>query len=278
MIMQYYYRSTVGFGRPWTPMVKRLMIINGAVFVLQLLGFQELFLRYFALDTGLAVSRLMIWQFFTYMFLHGGAWHLLFNMFALWMFGSEMEDFFGRKEFLFYYFMTGIGAGLTIWILDLVTGQRSLTVGASGAVFGILLAYGLVYSRRQITLLIFFFLPVTMEARTFVVAFAVIELLLGVQRFSPGVGPASTGVAHFAHLGGMLFGYLYFKFFRGSIRPYFYGRSVLGDVGERFQRSGEEDDQRRLDQILDKINQYGSHTLTESEKKFLEEMSKKQGH
>jgi membrane associated rhomboid family serine protease len=269
--MQYYYRSTIGFGRPWTPMVKRLIIINCAVFVLQLFGFQEFFLRYFALNTDLAFSRLMIWQFFTYMFLHGGAWHLFFNMFALWMFGSEMEDFFGRKEFLFYYFMTGIGAGLILWILDLVTGQRSLTVGASGAVFGILLAYGLVYARRQITLLIFFFLPVTMEARTFVIAFAVMELLLGIS-------PDTTGVAHFAHLGGMLFGYLYFKFFRGSIRPYFYGRSVLGDVGQRFHQKREEDDQRRLDQILDKINQYGSHTLTDSEKKFLEEMSKKQGH
>jgi hypothetical protein len=112
---------------------------------------------------------------------------------------------------------------------------------------------------------------VTMEARTLVIILTVMELLLGVSR-------TSTGVAHFAHLGGLLAGYLYLKFFRKSIRPYFYGKSLLGEVGSRIGKGREEDDRRRLDQILDKINRHGIHTLTEGERKFLDEMSRRRRH
>ncbi len=260
-----YYRASFGFGRPWTPAVKGLIIANGAVFLLQLFGANQTLQSLLGLDTGLVLARLMIWQLVTYMFLHGGVFHLLFNMFALWMFGSEIEDRLGRREFLFYYFLTGVGAGLSVLAVDAVLGWRSLTIGASGAVYGVLLAYGLLFARRQITLLVFFVLPVTLEARVFVAVFAVLELLWGVS--------GQSGIAHFAHLGGMLVGWIYFKLLRDRLRPALYGKPVLGALRDRWRSGSEQSDQERLDQILDKINRFGIHTLTDGERRFLEKMS-----
>lgn len=250
-------------------MVKKLIIANGVIFLLQIAGLWNFLFSYFGLDTRLVLSHFTIWQLVTYMFLHGGPFHLFFNMFALWMFGSEMEDYFGPREFLFYYFMTGLSAGLCVLILDILSGKSSLTVGASGAVFGILLAYGTVYARRRITLLVFFLLPVTLEARTLVIAFAVMEFIWGVS--------GTSNIAHFAHLGGMLSGFLYFRFFRQSVRPYFYGRKLFNKGGKHWPFKHDLSDRERLDQILDKINRYGIHTLTEGEREFLEKMSR-QGH
>lgn len=268
--MQYYYRPSFGFGRPWTPIVKKLIIANGIIFLFQIFDTRGLLVYFFGLDTGLLFTHFKIWQPVTYMFLHGGPFHLLFNMFALWMFGSEMEDFFGKREFLFYYFLTGIGAGFCVWLIDILFGGYSLTIGASGAIFGLLLAYGIVYARRQITLLLFFVMPITLQARTFVIAFAVMELVWGIS--------GASQVAHFAHLGGMLIGYVYFKFLRKSLRPYFFGRSLLGDIGKKWPINRDRSDRERLDQILDKINRYGIHTLTDSEREFLDKMSGRRYH
>ncbi len=269
-MMNYSTRLSYGFGRPWTPAVKALVLTNGAVFLLNLVGADRYLMPLFALDTSVVFSRLMFWQLVTYLFLHADVFHLLFNMFGLWMFGSELEEYLGRREFLFYYFLTGAGAGLSSWAVDALRGEPSVTIGASGAVFGLLLAYGLIWARRQITLLVFFILPVTLEARVFVLVFAAVELLWGVS--------GTSKVAHFAHLGGMLWGYLYFKFLRGAIRPAFHGRGLLGRMGERLRLRSEEEDRARLDQILDKINRYGIHTLTGGERKFLDEMSRRRAH
>lgn len=153
-----------------------------------------------------------IWQLLTYMFLHSGISHIFFNMFALWMFGRVLELEMGSKRFLTYYLVCGVGAGLiqlgVNWVeysiavsngaSELIYGYaHASTVGASGAVFGLLLAFGVLHPNERIMLI---FPPVALKAKWFVIIYGAIELLAG-------IGPAS-GVAHFAHLGGMLFGWL----------------------------------------------------------------------
>lgn len=138
------------------------------------------------------------WQLITYAFLHGGLTHLAFNMFGLYMFGGPLEQVFGRKRFLIYYFSCVVTAALTQLIVLGVTGTFAPTVGASGGVFGLLLGFAMLFPHTRIVLLI---PPIPMRARTFAIVYALIELGLGI------VG-SSTGVAHFAHLGGMLGGFL----------------------------------------------------------------------
>jgi membrane associated rhomboid family serine protease len=146
------------------------------------------------------------WQLVTYAFLHGSLLHLAFNMFALYMFGGAMERVFGERRYLIYYFMSVIAAGLTQLLVAALSGGVYPTVGASGGVFGLLLAYAIYFPRSRVMLL---FPPIPMPARAFVVIYAVLELYLGVTG-------SQEGVAHFAHLGGMLGGYLMLKYWRGS--------------------------------------------------------------
>jgi membrane associated rhomboid family serine protease len=260
-----YYQTSIGFGHPWTPVVKRLIIASAVVFLLQIFWRGGMLEYLFGLNTDLVFGRLMVWQLATYLFLHGGAFHLLFNMLALWMFGSELEGYLGSREFTLYYLLTGVGAGLAVTGVDLLTGRPGLTVGASGAVFGLLAAYGLIWGRRPITLLVLFIFPVTMEARIFVILFAAAELLLGIE--------GSSRIAHFAHLGGMLVGWAYFRLLRGSLKAGGWGLTPWRRLLERFIARRAMDDQERLDQILDKINRYGIHTLTRGERDFLQKMS-----
>jgi membrane associated rhomboid family serine protease len=200
-----YYRSSggpsIGLGGRITPGIKILIIINVSVFALQVLA--QLMGRggdieaIFGLTPVSVVEGPWIWQIATYMFLHSTNWisHLLLNMLMLWMFGTDLERLWGTRPFLKYYFVCGIGAG----ILTCFSFYHSTTIGASGGVFGVMLAYGLTYPNRQI--LLWFLFP--MRAITFVLLCVGIELLAlrGLQ----------DGVAHFAHLGGMLFGFLYLK-------------------------------------------------------------------
>lgn len=135
------------------------------------------------------------WQLITYMFLHGGMMHIFFNLFVLWMFGMQIENLWGTKRFVIYYFVTGIGAGL----LHLLLAAGGVpTVGASGAVFGVLLAFGMMFPNREIMLI---FLPIPIKAKYFVVMIGTFELLAGVSGLQ-------TGIAHFAHLGGLVIGYI----------------------------------------------------------------------
>lgn len=147
------------------------------------------------------------WQLVTYAFLHGGLGHLFFNMFALYMFGPELERLFGSRFFLNYYLVSIMTAALTHLV---VTGWMGAPpapmVGASGAMFGLLLAYGWVFPQRKLLLI---FLPVPLPARVFVALYGIVELVLGVT------GTAS-GIAHFAHLGGMLGGFLMIQWRRGG--------------------------------------------------------------
>lgn len=165
------------------------------------------------------------WQPVTYMFLHGGFSHLFFNMFALWMFGRELEVELGTKRFLIYYFVCGVGAALAqlgIAQIDVANLSdtpvllwdylRTPTLGASGAVFGLLLAFGMLHPNATIMLLI---PPIPMKAKWFVILYGLVELLLIILQ-------AQDGVAHFAHLGGMFFGWLLLAFWNRRDRNRFY--------------------------------------------------------
>jgi membrane associated rhomboid family serine protease len=258
----YHARSTFGFGRSWTPMVRILILANGGIFLAELL-FGDPLLLAFGLDTA---HPFQIWRYVTYLFLHSPAnlFHLLFNMFALWIFGSDMEDYFGPKKFLEYYFFTGIGAGLSVVAVDLLMGRHSFVIGASGAVFGLLLAFGVVYAERRITMLLFFVVPITMKAKHFVILFGVLEFLFGVS--------GGSQVAHFAHLGGMAFGLLYLKMPGGLFRGK--GLPDLKGVRGRIENAMSARNDRRMDDLLRKVNREGIQSLTEEEKQFLHRMSR----
>ncbi len=266
--MSYHGYRTYSFGPGGiTKAVKYLLLANVGIFVLEFLWGSEL-IYLFGL-TPVLVKKGFIWQPVTYMFLHGGLFHILFNMFALWMFGCEIERTWGTREFVKYYFITGIGAGLFTFILSF--NSNVPTIGASGAIFGILVAFALMFPNRLIYL--YFIFPV--KAKYLVIFFAVIEFLASFRHTSDGIG-------HFAHLGGMVIGYLYIKsdfriprLFRlstylTSLKNFRHKRRMeaINKKREREQRLME-----RVDQILDKINQVGYDNLTKEEKKTLEQAS-----
>ncbi len=145
------------------------------------------------------------WQLVTYAFLHGSVLHLAFNMFALYMFGGAIEQVFGTRRYVTYFFVCVVSAALTQLVFAAVTGGIYPTVGASGGVFGLLLAYGIYFPNNRVMLL---FPPIPMPARTFVLVYAAIELFLGVTG-------TQEGVAHFAHLGGMIGGFALLRYWRG---------------------------------------------------------------
>jgi membrane associated rhomboid family serine protease len=212
--MSPYRKVAYSFGPPLTPMVKKLIIITSAAFVLTYIPLQifqsDIFaypFAWFSLQSDLVIHRLYVWQLVTYLFLHGGWFHIIFNMFALWMFGSDLESTWGGRKFLFYYFLTGIGAGILDVTLNALfrSTMPSATIGCSGAVYGLLLAYGMLFPER----LIYLYMIIPIKAKWFVVIMGAIEF---VSSFGSG-----SGVSHFAHLGGMLFGYIYL---RGWSLPY----------------------------------------------------------
>lgn len=192
-------RIRFGPGTGLTPAVKLLLIANGVVFFLQALA-PDFFVRWFALWPYLAWSRLNLWQLVTYMFLHGGFMHILFNMFALWMFGCQIERLFGRNRFYRFYFLTGIAAGLT----HLIFMPTSLVpvLGASGATYGILLAFALYFPDTKLLIFPFVFTPIKAKWLVLFVA--------GISFFG-SVSAQGGGIAHLAHLGGIIFAYFYIR-------------------------------------------------------------------
>ena len=177
------------------PVTQSLIIANVAVFLLQLAGGMPL-VEWFALWPG---SNFMPWQLVTYAFLHGGITHIFFNMFGLYMFGSDIERLFGSRFYLYYYFAAVVAAALCHIGVTYLFGLEAIpTVGASGGIYGLLLAFGWYFPTRRVVLLI---PPIPMSARTFVIVFGALELFFGVTG-------TMSGVAHFAHLGGMLGGWI----------------------------------------------------------------------
>lgn len=309
-----------------TPVTRWLLIINVACFVLQkLFAMRGIDLTdQMGLHFVLA-SQFNVLQLFTYMFLHGSLTHLFFNMFSLWMFGGLIERTLGQRRFLVYYLVCGVGAGLCqeLWqtaqyfIEDLAsyemvnTGTQLIpmgtylnywtTIGASGACYGVLLAFGMLYPNERIMLLI---PPIPMKAKYFVAGYAVIELVSAYA--------SNDNIAHFAHLGGMLFGWALFVWWRKKAqrRPAFNGWGGGGsarsseplltrirywfthlfekrtttagnahrtatresDYEENMRSKAEED---RMDEILDKVRRSGYDSLTPDEKRELFRISRK---
>ncbi len=305
--------------RTMMPVTKNLLIINTICFLAYyvLAGRGVDFNNIFGLHY-LQASHFQIYQFLTYMFMHASFSHLFFNMFALWMFGSVMERTFGSKRFLIYYLVCGLGAALcqelsqSIMVysmvaenggtfhdlLNLSAADRSYlnvmtTVGASGSIYGVLLAFGMTFPEQRMFI---FPLPVPIKAKWFVCGYAVIELLMAMSQ-------KGDGVAHVAHLGGMLFGYLLIKYWRKSSHT-FNGwdgyeikesRSILGKIRQWLHLDREDNDdldyghhnttsrnqqdwdynarekkkEDEIDRILDKIRRSGYQSLTDEEKKKL---------
>ena len=193
------------------PVTTALIVANVAVFLLQ--SAAPGILATFAL-WPLASSQLAAgvsfepWQLLTYAFLHGSLVHLAFNMFALYMFGSAIERVFGDRRYLSFYLVCVLSAAIAQLIVAALSGAIYPTVGASGGIFGLLLAYGMYFPNNRVMLL---FPPIPMSARVFVVVYALIELFLGVTG-------TQEGVAHFAHLGGMVGGFIMLRYWRGGRR------------------------------------------------------------
>ncbi|MDH3840281.1 MAG: rhomboid family intramembrane serine protease [Chromatiales bacterium] len=184
--------------------VRGLLIANGVVYLLQgLLGLK--FLVLFAL---LPYPDTLPWQLLSYGFLHGGLMHLVFNMYGLWIFGTQVEHVWGTQRFVTYYLVCVIGAAIVQLIVGAFSGSRAPTVGASGGVFGLLLAFALMFPKQRLMLL---FPPIPITAMWFAIGYGLLSLWLGVTG-------SAAGVAHFAHLGGMIFGFLLIQYWRSKAR------------------------------------------------------------
>ncbi len=299
-----FYRSTYGGGgryyRPsffggfsfFPPVIKTLLISNTIIWLLtdffpfsiNNVPVNSVIMKFFALWPWGA--NFWPWQLLTYMFLHGGFGHLFFNMLALWMFGMELENLWGSKRFLTYYLLCGLGAGVTNLIVPVMLGEGAPTVGASGAVFGVLVAFGMLFPDRPIY--IYFLLPI--RAKYFVTAYILLELFYGVYGMQ-------SGVAHFAHLGGAAVGFVLtimtmrgysiadlWNVMKGEF-PHRRAKKLSHDevLDARFYDitsgkpldSDNDVDQEVIDAILDKINRSGYQSLTDEEKKILNDASRK---
>jgi len=234
------------------------------------------------------------YQFISYQFLHGSFTHLFFNMFALWMFGCVIERVWGPQKYLLYYLACGIGAGLCQELVQFLMGSYSLTIGASGAVYAILLAFGMTFPEERIFI---FPLPIPIKAKWFVAFYAAIEL------FS-AVNSVGDNVAHMAHVGGMLFGFILIKYWRkhpGSNFDISGGRQFFENMSRNFNRRSnntwkvnktesthrtgskeadmeynarKQQRQAEVDRILDKIRKSGYDSLSKAEKQYLFDASR----
>ncbi len=198
------------------PVTRAILIANVAIYLLQLATHDALLVPFALWPLGPSqysdVRGFEIWQIVTYAFLHGSVMHIAFNMLALWMFGGPIERLFGARPFALYYSVCVIGAAVTqLLVMAYFPNGYYPTLGASGGIFGLLLAYGMMYPHARVMLL---FPPIPMPAWLFVILYGALELVLGVTG-------TQSGVAHFAHLGGMAFGFVLIQYWRGKlpIRP-----------------------------------------------------------
>ncbi len=271
-------RPAFRIGPKLTTAVKVLIITNVVVFLLTARALNEAFKyqritwpTYLCVTPHALFHKAALWQLVTYMFLHGGIWHLALNMLILWMFGSTLEARLGSKRFLQLYFISGVGAGLCHALAS--WGSRIPMLGASGAIFALLIAYAMLFPDRYITLLLFFVFPVTLKAKHLVLGFVLLEILAVISA-------APDGVAHYAHLGGLVFGYAYMKWkFRVGL-PFAFAGQLSDSLRRRWlwrkhprQRykpvDTEEFIDREVDPILAKISRSGMSSLTRKEKKIL---------
>ncbi len=241
------------------PFIKAMIIVNVAVFVIQF--FISGLSRQLGLVPALFFSDFpnLLYQPFTYMFLHGGFGHIFFNMFALWMFGTEIEHTWGSKSFSRFYFIAGLAGAILTLIVH--TNQNVPTIGASAAIYGVLTAYWMMFPNRM--LYIYFVFPVKVK-------WAVPGMMLLGFLFS------GANIAHMAHLGGILFALLYLKAdLRFGVLSSKLKSMKFKKQQKKFEknRQNAEDMMKKVDSILDKINRDGIEKLTKAERKILEEAS-----
>ena len=255
----------------FTDAIKILVSINFAIYLLQSIsGKEEVFFKLFGLVPSTFISDLMLWQPFTYMFLHApyyssvGISHILLNMLGLWVFGRELEQAWGKTHFLKYYFITGVGSGLITYLFQM--GSDNPVIGASGAVYGILLAYGISYPNRM--LYIWGIIPVKSMW---------LVIIMGSIAFF-GVLGSGDGISHVTHISGMVIGYFLLKK-NWSLRDVLFAIRKK-TIEFQVQRHEEKDIkvnmlQKDIDMILEKIQKIGFSGLSDEEKSKLYEASKK---
>jgi len=247
--------------RALPPGVKGLLVANGSLFVLQAflprVGGPDLVV-WLGLTPWAVTQRFFLWQPFTYLFLHGGILHLFFNAFMLWALGREIERSWGTRSFLFFYFLCGAGAALA----NIAVGPWSTlpVVGASGAVYGLLVAFAMMYPSA----VFYLWLIIPMKARYAVILFGVIEFFLS---FSG----STSGVSNIAHLGGMVTGYLYMSHGRWRLM----GRFWWGRFLDRFSRKKTppvvmHELSEEVDRLLEKISHKGVGSLTRAERQLMD--------
>ena len=254
----------------FTDAIKILVSVNFGIYLLQsLAGKEEVFFRLFGLVPSVFLSELMLWQPFTYMFFHApfyssvGISHILLNMLGLWVFGRELEQAWGKKKFLKYYFITGIGSGLITYFFQMSSDNP--VIGASGAVYGILLAYGILYPNRM--LYIWGLIPVKSMW---------LVIIMGAIAFFGLLGN-SDGISHVTHISGMLIGYILLKkkwSWRGiwfSIR-----KKTIEFQVQRHEEKVIKNNmiQKDVDSLLEKIQKVGFSGLSDEEQSKLYEVSK----
>ncbi len=257
--MNQFYRPRPMWGqRIASTMVGRIILVNIAVFFLQ--NLTPDITRLFALQPRIVVGNFFVWQLITYMFLHGSFSHLFWNMLMLWLFGSTIESVWGPRQFLRYYIYCGIGGA----VFGMIFSYNALTLGASGAIFGLYLAYAMMFPDSYVYLM--FLIPI--KAKYLVAGLAVYQLASGLA------GP--SGIAYFAHLGGMAAGVLFFKseLIRRTRFTFGARRKWRSHLKER-QRTGRKRDTDNIDSILDKISAKGYDNLSTTEKRILENYSRK---
>ena len=245
--------------------VKLLLIINISVFVLmELSGQENILFQIFGLVPRAVFHEYKFWQTFTYLFVHGGFFHILFNMFVLWMFGKDLEVDWGKIEFLIFYFVCGIGSGLITVLANIHS--PVVIVGASGAVYGVLVAYGFTYPNR----IVYLYGVLPLKVKYMVLGFGIIA-------FFASLSAAQSKVSHITHLSGMIIGIIYilYNFKRKNIHLWFI-KMKLGSIQD--QQNHKEDEQSQIksqvDKILDKLNDQGWESLTVQEEEFLTSASK----
>lgn len=261
------------------PAIKGLIIANVAGFLVSKLVGAQIFDLFGLIPEQLVFHR-WVWQPFTYLFLHGSLWHLIFNLFALWMFGMPVEAQWGEVEFLKYYFLCGFGAALTSTLM----GPHSTipVIGASGSVYGLLVAFAMLYPDAVVYL--YFLIPVKA---------AHMAILFGALEFFAGATGSTPGIARFAHLGGMVTGYLYIRwwwvwklnaksFAKGLFerdaepvarRPQPSRRPAARPVPD--DRGREDDEMAEVDRILDKILATGLESLSDDEREIMARYSRR---
>ncbi len=268
-------RVRIGFGGGLTPAVKYIIIVNVAIYFLQMLFFlqtQRSIGSFLGLIPADITHHFKIWELGTYLFLHSetSIFHIFFNMFTLWVFGCDVERWMGTKKFLRYYFITGIGAGIIYTLL--YWNSQTPVIGASGALYGVMVAFALLFPNRIITLLLFFVLPVSLKAKHLV------ALFIGISLFSGIVGIFGSGdrVAHFAHLGGAAVGFLVLRgnvWLGKIIRAWKERQHERLMIAQKKRHQDIREMRDEVDRILDRINQVGYDGITEQEKHNLKKAS-----